>query len=108
MIEVKEEKYNVNIEEDVVNIIITEPKYSTIEVGIPGIQGPKGDSASTFVYEQEKPSNEWYIKHNMEKYPSVTIVDSSHRVVIGDVEYQNRNELIVTFKSEFSGKAFLN
>jgi hypothetical protein len=53
-------------------------------------------------------SNRWVIVHNMNKYPSVTIVDSGSNVMIGDVSYTSRNEVIVSFTAAFAGTAHLN
>ena len=50
----------------------------------------------------------WTIVHNLNKFPSVTIVDSSDNIVVGDVVYINKNELKINFTSTFSGKAYLN
>jgi hypothetical protein len=56
----------------------------------------------------DSPSQEWDIIHNLEKYPSVTVVNSAGVWVIGEVEYKDNNRLIVSFSSEFSGRAYLN
>lgn len=63
---------------------------------------------STFVFEQAIPSDEWRIQHTLNKYPSVSIVDSGLNVVVGDVTYIDKNNLVVNFIGAFSGKAFLN
>lgn len=61
-----------------------------------------------FKFIQGVPSSEWVIVHNLDKYPSVTVVDSAENTVIGEVQYINSNKLIVTFTAPFSGKAYLN
>ena len=61
-----------------------------------------------FVYEQGEASDIWEITHNMDKYPSVTVVDSANTVVIGHVTYNDRNQLTVRFNGTFKGKAYLN
>lgn len=53
-------------------------------------------------------SNRWVIIHNMNKYPGVTIVDSGNNVVIGDVSYTSRNEVVVNFTTAFAGTVHLN
>jgi hypothetical protein len=67
-----------------------------------------GESLSSYTHDQTTSSAEWNITHNMGKRPSVTIVDSTNRVVAGEVEYINENVLIVRFKAAFKGKAYLN
>lgn len=62
----------------------------------------------TFVYEQTQPSNEWHIKHDLNKYPAVTVVDSAGTEVIGAVDYIDLNNVVLTFIGAFSGRAFFN
>ncbi len=61
-----------------------------------------------YIHTQGTASNTWTINHNLEKYPSVMVVDSAGSVVIGDVNYQTINQIIVYFSGTFSGKAYLN
>ena len=61
-----------------------------------------------FVFSQNVPSATWSITHNLGKYASVSITDSAGTIVYGEVEYISINEVEVTFRSAFAGKAFLN
>jgi|TARA_B110000908_G_C10112923_1_gene383920 hypothetical protein len=63
---------------------------------------------STFVFNQATPSTSWAITHNLGKFPSVTVVNSSKSVVYGNIDYINNNEATITFSAAFSGQAFLN
>lgn len=63
---------------------------------------------SFFIHTQILASITWNIVHNLNKYPSVTIVDSANDVVIGDISYVDENNLIVSFSGAFSGKAYLS
>lgn len=62
----------------------------------------------TYTYTQSTATATWSIAHNLNKYPSVSIVDSSGNMVMGEVSYTDSNNLTVTFSAAFSGKAFLN
>jgi hypothetical protein len=66
------------------------------------------DSDKNFVYTQGVPSDTWTINHTLNKYPSVTIIDSGGTEVIGNIKYIDTSTVIVTFASGFSGKAILN
>jgi len=68
----------------------------------------KGDTA--FVYSQNTgdPQQVWNITHNLGKKPSVTIVSSTDTTVVGEVTYNNDNQLTITLSSANSGKAYLN
>ena len=62
----------------------------------------------TFIYNQAISSDVWEIEHNLDKYPSVTVVDSGGSVVVGEIVYIDKNNVRITFTSAFSGKAYLN
>ena len=62
----------------------------------------------TYVHTQGAPSSSWLVTHDMNKYPSVTVVDSSDNVVEGEVEYNSLNTLTINFSGGFSGKAYIN
>tara|TARA_B100000925_G_C21654380_1_gene322840 strand:+ start:167 stop:511 length:345 start_codon:yes stop_codon:yes gene_type:complete len=63
----------------------------------------------TVTFVQSSASLEWVITHNLDKFPSVTVIDDTDNdVVFGDISYTNSNKLIINFSAPFSGKAFLN
>jgi hypothetical protein len=76
------------------------------EDGLEFIDQAVGDKH--YVYDQGIPSTTWSIDHNLGKYPSVVIVDTSNSEVIGDIQYIDTNNLTVTFSASFAGKAYLN
>lgn len=61
-----------------------------------------------YVHTQNTPSNIWSIVHNLNKFPSVTVIDTGNNEVIGEVDYINTNELTISFVGSFTGKATLN
>lgn len=48
------------------------------------------------------------INHQLNKNPSVTVLDSANNTVIGDIQYIDNNNIRLTFSSAFSGKVILN
>lgn len=78
--------------------------YTKSEVDVKVNEG----NASTFVFTQTAPAATWLITHNMQKYPSVTIVDSSGNAVMGEVTYISSNQVKLTFTAPFSGNAYFN
>lgn len=73
-----------------------------------------GDLVSTdavlcncFIFEQATPASDWNIFHKLGRYPQVSVVDSSGRVVIGEVQYIDEQNVRVSFSGEFAGKAYL-
>ena len=65
-------------------------------------------SDKTFTFTQNAASDTWSVAHNLNKFPSVSVVDSGKSAVVGSVEYINENELTITFSAPFSGYAYMN
>ena len=63
---------------------------------------------TTYVHRQDLAAKVWVITHNLNRYPSVVVIDSGNNLVLGDVIYNSLSQLTITFTSEFSGKAYLN
>ena len=63
---------------------------------------------ANYVYTQSSASATWIVNHNLNKYCSVTVVDSNNDVVIGEIHYNSVNQVTLTFTAAFSGKAFFN
>jgi hypothetical protein len=85
-------------------IVVKEKSNKVVVTGVIG--GISLDA--NFVYTQASPSAVWTINHNLNKYPSVTIVDSADNMVFGEVFYNSLNQVTLTFAGAFSGKAFIN
>lgn len=83
----------------------TEIKVTVLASGPRGAMGPP---ALTYTHIQSIASSTWVIAHNLEKFPSITIVDSSGNVVIGDIKYIDNLTIQVSFSGAFSGRAYLN
>jgi hypothetical protein len=64
--------------------------------------------AISYTHNQGVPAATWSVAHNLGFYPNVTVVDSSGSSVIGDVQYTDSNNLIITFSGGFSGYAYLS
>lgn len=63
---------------------------------------------SKHVHTQSSASTTWNITHNLKFYPNVTIVDSGENYVVGDVQYIDWNNVVLTFTHSFAGKAYLS
>lgn len=72
------------------------------------INVPNENEVDSYVHTQGSASATWTIAHNLDKYPSVTVVDNDDDVVIGETNYQDKNTVIIYFAAAFAGKAFLN
>ena len=61
-----------------------------------------------YVHTQMVAAASWTINHNLGKFPAVSVVDSGGSVVVGEVQYINKDTLIVSFAGAFSGVAYCN
>ena len=61
-----------------------------------------------FVHDQGSAASSWAVTHNLNKFPSVTVVDTAGSVVVGQVAYNSANQVTLTFRSSFAGKAYFN
>jgi hypothetical protein len=75
--------------------------------GEKGEQGIPGDSTS-FVWTQSIALDTWTVPHNLNKYPSASIVDTNNNLVLSDVSYVDMNTIQIKHGSAFAGKAYLN
>jgi len=65
-------------------------------------------TVSVYIHTQLSALSSWIITHNLNSYPSITVVDSAGTVVIGNYTYDSSNQVTLTFSASFSGKAYLN
>lgn len=64
--------------------------------------------ATTYIHNQQQSTSSWEIEHNLDRFPSVEVVDSAGSVVIGNIVYVDENNITITFSAPFTGKAYLN
>jgi hypothetical protein len=62
----------------------------------------------TYTFVQAGASATWTVQHNLDKFPSVTMVLSTGQKGYGDIVYIDENNLTITFASAESGKAYMN
>ena len=71
----------------------------------------RGDNVwakETFEFIQAAPSTNWSIQHDMDKFPSVAVVNNNNVLMYGNITYVDKNNLTINFSAGFSGKAYLN
>jgi hypothetical protein len=71
----------------------------------------RGDNVwakETFEFTQGTPSANWSIQHDMDKFPSVSVVNNNNVLMYGNITYVDKNNLTINFSAGFSGKAYLN
>ena len=69
---------------------------------------PFPNNDKTYIYTQAVPSVLWEIQHNLNKFPSVTVVNNNNIAMYGWVKYTDSNNLIIEFSAGFAGKAYIN
>lgn len=61
-----------------------------------------------YIHEQGIASAVWTVQHNLDKYPSVTVVDSAENEIVAEVEYLDKNTVQITMTGASKGRAYLN
>lgn len=61
-----------------------------------------------FEHSQALAESIWNINHNMNKYPSVSLVDDTGTVMYAEILHLNNDNVRVTFSEPVIGKAYLN
>lgn len=96
------------------DLVVEKPVVREVDVVEPGRQGPPGEPGQDgtgdkhYPHIQAIPSATWVVVHGLNKYPAVTVVDSSGQQVTGDVTYDSLDQVTLTFVGAFSGKAYFN
>lgn len=65
-------------------------------------------SGGNYTHTQSVAGTTWTITHNLNKHPSVTVIDSGGSYIITDIAYTNSNILVLTFSAAVGGIAYLN
>lgn len=85
------------------------PQINGVElIGNKSLEDLGIEADKNFYFVQNEALDTWVIVHNLNKYPSVSVIDSSGSEVIGEVSYDSVNQITITFKGAFKGKATLN
>ena len=67
------------------------------------------NSDKHYTHTQAVASDTWVINHNLNKKPSISIVDSADTEIFGfKAEYLDLNTVRISFNGGFTGKAYLN
>lgn len=74
---------------------------------VPVIKIPVGGNV-TFTWNQNLALAVWTIPHNLNRFPSVTVVDTLGNRVESDVQYLDANMVQVNHGSALAGRAYLN
>ena len=73
----------------------------------------KTERRATFTHNQSTAASQWVITHNLERKPSVTVIDTGGNTIHGTVVHVSVNQLTVSFKSAgqavgLAGYAYIN
>ena len=72
-------------------------------------EGPRATiNTTTYVFEQGIASDVWVINHNLNKRPSIILIDSAGTVFQAKIEYNSNNQVTIYLNGATTGKAYLN
>ena len=83
--------------------LLSEKTYGLVAYPAAESQGDKN-----YVHNQAVASAIWNVQHNLDKFPSCTMVLSTGQQGYGDVTFIDENNLTITFAGATSGKAYIN
>ena len=83
--------------------LLSEKTYGLVVDPTAESQGDKN-----YVHNQAVASATWNVQHNLDKFPSCTMVLSTGQQGYGDVIFIDENNLTITFAGAESGKAYIN
>jgi hypothetical protein len=91
----------------VVTVTATEGQGNLKDLDYYAISSNEGGDKK-YTHQQSSASAQWVINHNLNKKPSIAVIDSAGNNVIGEVTYTNNNSITVDFSGSFAGYAYLN
>jgi hypothetical protein len=98
------------------NLNVTNDVKQIVRISAPGPQGPRGitgdtgpvGSDLTYLHTQSVPASTWTVVHNLGKFPSTTIFDSTGDIVAAPVNYVDTSTAIISFSGATAGRAVFN
>ena len=93
-----------------IKVFVTETKTEyTLLSGITNTDWEALNNTNKYTYETTFTSTTYVqVRHNMNKYPSVVVMDTSNRQIVTQVTYIDRNTVDVSWTGEMSGKVVCN
>lgn len=90
-------------------IVISSPTPESINIPFSQVITPEtGSGGTTYPWTQSIPLAVWTIPHNLNKFPSVTVVDDLNNKIEPDIKYLDNNNVQITHGIALAGKAYLN
>lgn len=77
-------------------------------IGVTTVDGVVYLNSMTYVHEQGIASDTWVIEHNLNKFPTVVLVDSAGTTFRAAVTYNGLNKCTVQMNGATTGVAYLN
>ena len=77
-------------------------------IGVSTVEGIVAITSQTYVHEQGIASDRWEITHNLNKFPTVVLVDSAGTTFRAAVVYNSSNKCTIEMNGATTGKAYLN
>jgi hypothetical protein len=77
-------------------------------IGLAWMPGGTGSGDKYYVHTQSTPSTTWSVVHNLNKKPSVCVINGAGNVVLCNITYVDDNNLTINPAGAFSGVAYCN
>lgn len=94
------------IVDNVTGVLSVNGKTGNVIIDYPDIN-PDPVNHVKYVHNQNTPSNQWNITHNLGFFPNVTVLDNENRIIEADTQYLNTNSVKIVMNVALSGVAYL-
>jgi hypothetical protein len=79
-----------------------------VDLGAPGPTGPAGPTGAGLTIDVPVASATWTLAHGLGANPNVTTVDTTGRMIEGDVSYPDPDTAVVEFTAAVAGSAYIS
>jgi len=90
------------------SVTVTKVVKNTVVVDHGRLNAVALGGLSAYTHTQATPSTEWVVNHNLTFTPSVTVVNNSGEVLIGEVQFTGTQQITVRFTAATSGLVYLS
>ena len=87
-------------------VFVASPAYAITQSDIDDWNSTIEDK--NYLHTQSISSDSWVVVHNLNKYPSVCVIDSAGTRLEGAITYDSLNQVTISFAGDTSGTATLN
>lgn len=95
------------VKDDVVDMVQFTVRVKKVYDTFTKSEQDNNTTADSFIFTQAEQSDKWVIKHDLNRYPSVLLLDEQQEVMYGSIKHISMNEMHILFNPKQNGTAIL-